>query len=126
MRFGIRPEEGRKIVPRREGHGAENVLASSMCMDNEVSMAGKLDGTPGVTIYEIAKHLGLSPAAVSSALANRGKERRISAETIRRIREAATELGYVPNMAGRRLRAHKSSVRQFDLAILTSFEAPLP
>lgn len=97
-----------------------------MCMDNEVSMAGKLDGTPGVTIYEIAKHLGLSPAAVSSALANRGKERRISAETIRRIREAATELGYVPNMAGRRLRAHKSSVRQFDLAILTSFEAPLP
>jgi LacI family transcriptional regulator len=59
-------------------------------------------------------------------LANRGVERRLSPETVRRIREAATELGYVPNMAGRRLRAHKSATRQFDLAILTSFEAPLP
>jgi len=53
-------------------------------------------------------------------------ERRLSPETVRRIREAAAELGYVPNMAGRRLRAHKSATRQFDLAILTSFEAPLP
>lgn len=45
---------------------------------------------------------------------------------MRKIREAAAQLGYVPNMAGRRLRAHKSATRQFDLAILTSFEAPLP
>jgi LacI family transcriptional regulator len=80
----------------------------------------------GVTIYEIAKHVGVSPAAVSSALANRHVERRLSAETVRRIRAAAVELGYVPNMAGRRLRAHKAATRQFDLAILTSFEAPLP
>ena len=71
-----------------------------------------------MTIYEIAAHVGISPGAVSSALANRGVERRLSAETVRRIREAATELGYVPNMAGRRLRAHKSATRQFDLAIL--------
>jgi LacI family transcriptional regulator len=63
---------------------------------------------------------------VSSALAGRGEERRISEETVKRIREAAAELGYVPNMAGRRLRAHKAATRQFDLAIYTSFEAPLP
>jgi LacI family transcriptional regulator len=81
---------------------------------------------PGITIYEIAAHVGCSPAAVSSALSNRGAERRLSADTIRRIRDAAVELGYVPNMAGRRLRAHKAATRQFDLAILTSFEAPLP
>ncbi len=68
----------------------------------------------------------MSPAAVSSVLANRGVERRLSTETIRKVREAAAQLGYVPNMAGRRLRAHKSATRQFDLAILTSFEAPLP
>lgn len=79
-----------------------------------------------MTIYEIAKHVGISAGAVSSALANRGAERRLSADTVRRIREAAAELGYVPNMAGRRLRAHKAATRQFDLAILTSFEAPLP
>lgn len=89
-------------------------------------MPAKSGNNPAVTIYEIAKHVGISPGAVSSALANRGVERRLSAETVRRIREAAAELGYVPNMAGRRLRAHKSATRQFDLAILTSFEAPLP
>lgn len=81
---------------------------------------------PGVTIYEIAKHVGVSPAAVSTTLANRHAERRLAAETVRKIREAATQLGYVPNMAGRRLRAHKAATRQYDLAILTSFEAPLP
>jgi LacI family transcriptional regulator len=86
----------------------------------------KAAGKPAVTIYEIAKHVGVSPAAVSSTLANRHVERRLATETVRRIREAAAELGYVPNMAGRRLRAHKSATRQFDLAIVTSFEAPLP
>lgn len=89
-------------------------------------MPNKSASRPAVTIYEIAEHVGVSAAAVSSALSNRGVERRLSAETVRRIREAATELGYVPNMAGRRLRAHKAATRQFDLAILTSFEAPLP
>lgn len=86
----------------------------------------KSGSKPPVTIYEIAEHVGVSPAAVSSVLANRHVERRIAAVTVRRIQEAAHKLGYVPNMAGRRLRAHKASTRQFDLAILTSFEAPLP
>jgi LacI family transcriptional regulator len=89
-------------------------------------MPAKSGSSPAVTIYELAAHVGVSTATVSSVLANRHVERRIAAETVRRIREAATELGYVPNMAGRRLRAHKSATRQFDLAILTSFEAPLP
>lgn len=89
-------------------------------------MSKKPGNRPAVTIYEIAKHVGVSPAAVSSALSNRGVERRLSPETVRRVRDAAAELGYVPNMAGRRLRAHRAATRQFDLAILTSFEAPLP
>lgn len=89
-------------------------------------MPSKSGSSPAVTIYEIAEHVGVSPAAVSSVLANRHVERRIAEETVRRIRAAAAELGYVPNMAGRRLRAHRSATRQFDLAILTSFEAPLP
>jgi len=86
----------------------------------------KAAGKPAVTIYEIAKHVGVSPAAVSSTLSNRHVERRLATDTVRKIREAAASLGYVPNMAGRRLRAHKSATRQFDLAIVTSFEAPLP
>ncbi|MCF3649790.1 LacI family DNA-binding transcriptional regulator [Synoicihabitans lomoniglobus] len=83
-------------------------------------------GKPPITIYELATHLGVSTATVSSVLANRHVERRIAEKTAKRIREAALELGYVPNMAGRRLRSHKASTRQFDLAIFTSFEAPLP
>lgn len=81
--------------------------------------------TSAVTIYELAEHVGVSPATVSSVLANRHVERRIAEGTVKRIREAAQKLGYVPNMAGRRLRAHRAATRQFDLAILTSFEAPL-
>lgn len=86
----------------------------------------KSGNKPPVTIYEIAEYVGISPGAVSSALTNRGEQRRLSAETVQRIREAADKLGYVPNMAGRRLRAHNPATRQFDLAILTTFEAPLP
>lgn len=81
---------------------------------------------PPVTIYEIARHVGVSTAAVSSVLANRHVERRIAPGTVERIRRAAHALGYVPNMAGRRLRSQRAATRQIDLAILTSFEAPLP
>jgi LacI family transcriptional regulator len=35
------------------------------------------------------------------------------------------ELGYVPNLAARRLRAHDPDVHSMDLGILTTFEAPL-
>lgn len=79
-----------------------------------------------VTIYEVAAHVGVSPAAVSSVLANRHVERRLAPKTVEKIRAAALALGYMPNMAGRRLRAHPAATRQIDLAILTSFEAPLP
>ncbi len=84
------------------------------------------ENRPAVTIHEIAQHLGVSSAAVSSVLSNRQVERRISDATAKRIREAIQKLGYVPNMAGRRLRSHRPATREFNLAILTSFEAPLP
>ena len=89
-------------------------------------MPPKSGNSPAVTIYKIADYVGVSPAAVSSVLSNRHVERRLAASTVQRIREAAQTLGYVPNMAGRRLRAHQPATRQFDLAILTSYEAPLP
>jgi LacI family transcriptional regulator len=41
------------------------------------------------------------------------------------IRKTARELGYLPNMAGRRLRNPKGGVRNVELAILTSFQTPL-
>src|SRR4051812_38496496 len=78
-----------------------------------------------VTVHTIAEHVGVSPAAVSTVLANRHEERRLAPATVERIRQAVRELGYVPNVAARRLRAHDPEVRHMELGILTSFEAPL-
>lgn len=78
-----------------------------------------------VTVHTIAAHVGVSPAAVSTVLANRHEERRLAAATVERIRQAVRELGYVPNVAARRLRAHDPEVHSMDLGILTTFEAPL-
>lgn len=78
-----------------------------------------------VTVHTIAQHVGVSPAAVSTVLANRHEERRLAPATVERIRQAVRELGYVPNVAARRLRAHDPEVRHLELGILTSFEAPL-
>jgi LacI family transcriptional regulator len=80
---------------------------------------------PPVTVRTIAEHVGVSPAAVSTVLANRHEERRLAPATVERIRRAVRELGYVPNLAGRRLRAHDPEVRHVVLGILTTFEAPL-
>jgi LacI family transcriptional regulator len=78
-----------------------------------------------VTVHTIAEHLGVSPAAVSTVLANRHEERRLAPATVERIRQAVRELGYLPNVAARRLRAHDPDVRHLELGILTTFEAPL-
>jgi len=78
-----------------------------------------------VTVHTIAKHVGVSPAAVSTVLANRHEERRLAPATVERIRQAVRELGYVPNVAARRLRANDPEVHGLDLGILTTFEAPL-
>ena len=78
-----------------------------------------------VTVHTIAEHVGVSPAAVSTVLANRHEERRLAPATVDRIRQAVRELGYVPNIAARRLRAHDPEVRHMELGILTTFEAPL-
>jgi LacI family transcriptional regulator len=78
-----------------------------------------------VTVHTIAAHVGVSAAAVSTVLANRHEERRLAPATVERIRQAVRELGYVPNIAARRLRANDPEVHGMDLGILTSFEAPL-
>lgn len=77
-----------------------------------------------VTIYTVAKHVGVSPAAVSAVLSNRYRERGFSGATVERIRRGIRELGYMPNMEGRRLRTQKAGVQHLYLALLTSYEAP--
>lgn len=57
-----------------------------------------------VTIKQIAQAVGLSPSTVSIVLGGKAEQRKISAETQRRILDAASELGYRPNIAARSLR----------------------
>ncbi len=77
-----------------------------------------------ITIHTVAKHVGVSTAAVSAVLSNRHEERGFSPATVERIRRGISELGYVPNMEGRRLRTQNSGIRSIYLALLTSYEAP--
>jgi DNA-binding LacI/PurR family transcriptional regulator len=60
-----------------------------------------------VTTKQIAAQLQLSVSTVGRALAN---DTRISEETKVRVREAATQLGYVGNHAARMMRGAKSNV----------------
>lgn len=57
------------------------------------------------TLRDIARQVGVSAMTVSRALS--GKAQLVSSETARRCREAAEELGYVPNLMARSLRGEQ-------------------
>src|SRR6187431_1897447 len=65
----------------------------------------KATGRGTVTLRDVAQLTGLSVSAVTMALLDHP---RIGAETKTRVREVADQLGYVPNSAGRALRARKA------------------
>jgi LacI family transcriptional regulator len=114
----------RDCAPRRwrvRSAGLSLAVHGSMC---GISVMARGENRP-VTVHSIAEHVGVSPSAVSTVLANRHEERRLAPATVERIRQAVRELGYVPNVAARRLRAHDPEVRHMELGILTTFEAPL-
>ncbi len=72
-----------------------------------------------VTQKTIAKQLGISPSLVSRALTGTAANIGASEETVRKIRETARELGYVPNAAALTLRGAKSKtigvvIKDFD------------
>lgn len=57
-----------------------------------------------ITQKDIAKKLGVSPSLVSRALAGTAEGIGADPDTIQRIQQQATALGYVPNAAARQLR----------------------
>jgi LacI family transcriptional regulator len=60
-----------------------------------------------VTLRDIAHAAGVAPSTVSRSLSG---HRRISAETVARVRAVSSELGYVPNAAARSLRRRATKV----------------
>jgi DNA-binding LacI/PurR family transcriptional regulator len=66
-----------------------------------------------ITIVDIAKSLGISPATVSNALTG---ERYVKKETIEKVKKLVEELDYRPNMIARALRSKKRNI----IGLLTS------
>ncbi|MGQ9623143.1 MAG: LacI family DNA-binding transcriptional regulator [Candidatus Caldatribacteriaceae bacterium] len=66
-----------------------------------------------VTIKDVARLAGVSPATVSLVLSNKGQ---VSEETRRRVLEAAQKLGYHPNVLARNLARGKT-----DIVLLCAF-----
>jgi DNA-binding LacI/PurR family transcriptional regulator len=58
-----------------------------------------------VTALQIAHELGLAQSTVSHVLNGRGDELGIRAQTQLRVREAAKDMGYLPNISARAMRS---------------------
>lgn len=71
-----------------------------------------------VSITDVAKAAGVSPATVSNAL---NKTRHVEAETLDRVMRAVRDLGYVPNAAARRFRTGRAN----SIAVFSSMPAPV-
>ena len=85
-------------------------------------MTGRTGRSP--RIRDIARVVGVSPSTVSVVLNERDTVVRVSAETRRRVLATASDLGYVPNIAARRLA--QAAPDMLTLAILTPLDARLP
>ncbi len=77
-------------------------------------------GQGGVTIKDIAKVVGKSPAAVSKAL--RGHQD-IAPETRQMIRQVAQKMGYKANVAARRLQKQRTETLGLVLPLLSARQA---
>ncbi|MCS6829814.1 MAG: LacI family transcriptional regulator [bacterium] len=76
-----------------------------------------------VTIKQIAKYVGVSPATVSRVLSGRGAHL-ISEATRQRVWQAAQELGYQPNLAARSLVTGRTGIVALWMhELFTSFHA---
>jgi LacI family transcriptional regulator len=72
---------------------------------------------PAATIYDIARHLGVSPSTVSRAL---NKPGRINAKTEQRVREVAAELNYRINPMARALPTGRTNTLGLILTDITN------
>lgn len=65
------------------------------------------------TLFEVANRAGVSPSTVSLVLAGKGKQRRIPQDTRDRVRRAAEDLNYAPNLLTRSLKRGRTYVLSF-------------
>lgn len=65
------------------------------------------------TLHDVAQAANVSPSTVSIVLAGKASKRRISEVTLKRVQEAAAQLGYTPNLLHRSLREGRTQVISF-------------
>ena len=84
-------------------------------------------GTTRVTLADVARRAGVSQTAASFVLSGRREEMRISADVEARVRKAARETGYRPNIVSRSLRTGTSHTIGFvsDTVATTPFAGHL-
>jgi LacI family transcriptional regulator len=63
-----------------------------------------------IRLRDVAQRAGVAPSTASAVLNGREVEARIAPATQERVRAAAEELGYRPNLAARNLRSHTSRI----------------
>jgi LacI family transcriptional regulator len=76
-------------------------------------------------LADIAEQAGVSRATVSVILNGRAAELRIAPETRTSVLNVARELGYVRNLAARRLRVQSRSQHRLSITIASPFDTPL-
>jgi len=62
-----------------------------------------------ISLKDVAIHVGVSTALVSYVLNNKEKKGRVGAEMVKRIRKAAIELNYKPNLIAQSLKSGKTN-----------------
>lgn len=77
------------------------------------------------TVRDISRLTGMSLTTVSAVLAGNQAKHRIADRTAELIRNAAKEIGYLPNIAARSLQARSRGNRQVVIALITSIGVPI-
>jgi LacI family repressor for deo operon, udp, cdd, tsx, nupC, and nupG len=93
-----------------------------MCPDDESRRKSRQTVAPGSTrptSRDVAQAVGVSQAAVSLVLGDKWRGR-VSEATAQRVREAARELGYRPNLAARNLRLGRTRTVLLVVPVLTT------
>src|SRR5690606_38874656 len=100
-------QEQRRTLERLHGHPLDAIDCITLAWDapNTCCAPHRSAGWPMATIYDIARHVGVSAGTVSRALS---RPEKVLPATRQRIEAAAAALGYVPNTVARTLKTQRS------------------
>ncbi len=71
-----------------------------------------------VALKDVAQHIGVSAALVSYVLNGKEKEARVGADMAKRIKKAAAELNYQPNLIAKSLKMGKTKTIGLIVAVI--------